>query len=103
VASVRRTAAKASWAAGAESAATTFIPAITYGWSSWAEGRKSRRYSETADSRACGAKCEAKAYGRPSVAASWAPNVEEPRTYSGTCEPRPGMASTPGTRVFPAR
>lgn len=92
-----------SRAAAAESAANTLTPAIAYGWSSWSDGLNSLRYASSAASSAPGAKCEANAYGRPSAAASRAPNSEEPSMYSGTLEPLPGTASTPGTRDVPAR
>ncbi len=39
-------------------------------------------------------KCEANAYGSPSIAASCAPNRLEPRIQSGTREPAPGVART---------
>ncbi len=85
------------------SAAITPTPATTYGSDSCSDGWNSRRYSATASSSACGAKCDANAYGRPSSAASFAPNSDEPRMYSGTFVPLPGTASTPGMRDCPRR
>jgi hypothetical protein len=41
-----------------------------------------------------GAKCEANANGRPSAAATCAPNVLEPRIQMGTRRPAPGTACT---------
>ena len=41
-----------------------------------------------------GAKCEAKANGKPRWAASWAPKVLEPRIHTGTLAPMPGTART---------
>src|ERR1700730_15354231 len=51
------------------SAATTFTPSIRYGRASCAEGRNWARYSSIACISSAGAKCDAKAYGRPSRAA----------------------------------
>ena len=39
-------------------------------------------------------KCEAKAYGSPSAAASCAPKRLDPRIHNGTREPAPGVACT---------
>ena len=41
-----------------------------------------------------GAKCDAKAKGKPSAAATWAPKRLDPKIQIGTCEPVPGMAKT---------
>ena len=41
-----------------------------------------------------GAKWEANAKGRPSAAATWAPNRLEPRIHNGTLDPTPGTAMT---------
>ncbi len=99
----RRTSSNWRWASSSVSAAITLTPAIAYGSSSWAEGLNSVRYSSIAWSSAPGAKCEANAYGSPSIAASRAPNSDEPRMYSGTSVPAPGTAVTPATRDAPCR
>ncbi len=70
-----------------------------YGSDSCSLGSKRSRYTAEACSSASGAKCEANAYGSPNAAASWAPNKDEPRMYSGTLVPRPGTATMPRVRA----
>ena len=53
-----------------------------------------RKYSLTASIRSAGAKCDAKAKGKPSLAASCALKRLEPRSQIGRRNPAPGTART---------
>ena len=84
------------------SAANTLKPSITYGCSQLLPTAGSARGRSRSPASSCaGAKCEAKANGRPSAAASCAPNRLEPRIQIGTSSPAPGTARTccPGSRA----
>src|SRR5690554_2508755 len=81
-------------AAWSFSSITTFKQIITYGLSKYGEGSKFLRYKEIATSICLGAKCEAKTYGKPKLAANLAESVDEPKIYIGTFVSTPGIAFT---------